>query len=410
MTLPGTLARRAAIALLLIISLPTARLATALELNDATDADQAEVWIELAREHLDRADFGEATRLAESAVAAIDVTTPAAIDAQILLAECYNSVGRYDEALVASRAALARSRELHGDAHPVVADALAGLSTTVWRRADHAEAERLQREALAMRREFFPENSDPVMSSLAALGLILNSDRRFEESVASHEPAIAIGRELYGGDHAELAGMLSNYSIPLQHLRRFDDAEAALNEARAMMQRLGRDDDPSVTYMIQNLGGLSIYRNDLPRAHELYRQVEARHLREKGEAFEGVVAGRMALGKIAYRMDDLERSRAMYASAAVSYDLGRLRAGRGIERAAFWESPYEKLGALEVERKKGPRAAPRARLLQEIREIVTGGIASVNLLPKASRCLIEMLPKWTKWGGFNGESYDDVHT
>jgi serine/threonine-protein kinase len=97
--------------------------------------------------------------------------------------------------------ALSLRRELFGEDHPTVANAIDGLGELSFARADFDGAERAFRHALSIRRRLFPDDHTDVAVSLENLGITLRRQGRTEEADRLLRDALDVLRPELGDEH-----------------------------------------------------------------------------------------------------------------------------------------------------------------------------------------------------------------
>ncbi len=168
--------------------------------------------------------------------------------------EVYHYLGRWEEAEAMFRRALELSRKLHGAEHPVVAQLLNSLATTLVSRDELEEAEARYREALAMRRRLFGEKDLSVAETLGGLTFLLRRQFRLEEAEAAIREALTIQKERLGIDSPEVAESIRGLGAVLWRQGKLHDAEAKMREAVTIQSKLPNRDEIVLTDMTEDLG------------------------------------------------------------------------------------------------------------------------------------------------------------
>ncbi|HKE49032.1 MAG TPA: serine/threonine-protein kinase, partial [Rhodanobacteraceae bacterium] len=153
------------------------------------------------------------------------------------LALIYSETGRYDEALPLTEAVLANAREVMGEKHPYVAQAMVATANDLFNLGRYAEAEQRLRAALAMQRELLAPDSYYFADTLRALGIVLFEERKLDEAESSLVQAKDLLTKRYGADYSNVLDVQSALAMVALARGRADAAEGALRRLVADRER-----------------------------------------------------------------------------------------------------------------------------------------------------------------------------
>jgi eukaryotic-like serine/threonine-protein kinase len=192
----------------------------------------------------------------------------------------YRSLGLLPESRALHAAALAEREKIYGPDHPLVAESLHNLASTLRLLDDTKAAEPLiQRAVTIQRRHLGPDHPETLkgLNNLATLRQDLG-DSAGAESLFR---AVLEGkRRLYQGDHKDLPVTLNNLAKLLQEKGELAAAEPLYQEALVMRRRLAKGrPDPHVALSANNLATLLAKRGANVEAEKLH--LEALSIRRK---------------------------------------------------------------------------------------------------------------------------------
>jgi tetratricopeptide (TPR) repeat protein len=241
-------------------------------------------------------------------------------------------LGRWDEALVASRESVAIRRELavaNRDTFlPELAMSLNNLGLRFYHLGRHDEALPVSEEATRFQRELVARSRDdflPVLAkSLTNLGVLYSRLGRRDEALRATEEALELHQELANGNRDAflplLANSLSNLGNRLSDLGRPEDALLAAMDAAALYRELAsRNRDaflPDLGRSLNNLGnrlsGLDRHDEALQTSDEvlaIYRELASRNR----DAFQSALAFALcARGFVLVRSDQFDAASDSY--------------------------------------------------------------------------------------------------
>jgi len=155
---------------------------------------------------------------------------PDVTESLAVLAECYEKQGKYNQAEVLYKRAIAIWEKKYWPDHPIVALSLAPLAEFYKRQGKYDQAQVLYERALAiMKKEFGTDNVGMIKILEDMAGCYVDQGKH-DQAEPLYERVLAIREKVYGPDHPDAAETLENMS----KLYRATDRE---QEAQALAQR-----------------------------------------------------------------------------------------------------------------------------------------------------------------------------
>ena len=299
---------------------------------------------------------------------------PAVAEGLNTLAGVLKARGDYAAAEPLYREALAMRRELLGSDHLSVASSLNDLAGLLYAQGDYAAAESLFREALAVRTAGLGETHPAVAQGMNNLAASLYAQREYAEAEALYRRALEQRRGTLGDDHPDVAGSIHNLAVLLRATGQYDEAETLFLESLELRRRLLGEVHPQVATNLYNLGLLERARGDHTKAAWLYRRALVLRRRLLGGGHPHTVLALHELGAAYRQSGDLGAAEAALEEACRSYDVARLRAGPGLQRATFLRSPYSDLAAVRLDLGEGEAAwsAAENALARTLADLLAG--------------------------------------
>jgi len=311
-------------------------------------------------------------------------------------------IGDFEETERLYREALAMRLAILGPEHEYTALTMSNLAWLLLQRGDYESAEPLSRQAVAVARRRLGSSDMSVASKLAVLAIILNRQGNKEEAepllrealgiaraapaserwrVASHAynlawqlietgeyaeaeslllEALAIHTEFFGADHANVASTLNSLSDVLRLRGDLEEAEARSSEALAIYRRLHGDDHARVASSLCRLADVRQAAGDYEGVRGIYEEALTIYERDLGEEHPRTLRVLHGISSALWAMGEERKAEEYFARTAEFHDAARLRAGRGLARSMFADSPYEELAALRLARGDSEGAWPAA--------------------------------------------------
>lgn len=183
--------------------------------------------------------------------------------------------GDYAQSEALHRASLELLRQVYGERHRDVADALGRLGMMLNRHGRYREAEPLLRQALDLHRELLPPGHTDIAADLSRLGNVLRNLGEPAKAEALYREALALMIQTRGEDHTYSASIMNNLARALRAQQRYDDAVALLQQALAIRRKRLGENHPTVAMNVSDLGALHEDLGKLDDAERYYRQALA---------------------------------------------------------------------------------------------------------------------------------------
>ncbi|MBU1950272.1 MAG: CHAT domain-containing protein, partial [Candidatus Eisenbacteria bacterium] len=257
------------------------------------------------------------------------------------------------------RDAVAKCRKRVGNEHEDTATLLYNLACLLMDQGDYSAAESLYRETLAIRRKQMGEDSPRVASCLKALATLLYRKGDYEAGEPILQEALEMNRRRLGEDHLEIASNRKSLASFRRQKGDYGGAIELLNLAIPSLVRILGEEHPKVAAAYDALGCClgSQHRYaeaevDFARALEMFRKLLGEEHPKVAMVLNDMAINDLAQGRY-------QEAETAFKQAADVFETARLRAGEGLTRARFQESPYTRLAATRL-RLGDPMGAWRA--------------------------------------------------
>jgi non-specific serine/threonine protein kinase/serine/threonine-protein kinase len=297
-----------------------------------------------------------------------DFATQPAVAATLrsTLANLYEVLGNYPEAISLHRNVLATRRSLLGPDDPLSIDALFDLAGALESKGDIAEAEQLQRETLEKMRAVFGPDDPKTLSAKSALGSLLRALARYDEAEPLLKDALDGLRRTSGPEARDTLVAINTYGYLLVVTGRLKEAESLWRESYETGRRVLGPDHPDVFIWMNNLGALLADQGRLAESEELQRDAYENFRRTRGEDHPQTI---QCLGGLAGSL----RTQGRYAEAEEIFRriLEVRRRDRGEDHSLTIES-LGQLGMTLMSQQKFDEAEPLLRAQLAKRKLTLG--------------------------------------
>lgn len=191
----------------------------------------------------------------------------------MVVADAFQRLGSYEEALPLVDRALERRRALQGPVHADIAESLARLSRLYYLRSDFNAAEAPLLEALAMQVGLFGSRHPAVATSQDNLAELRRVEGELDIADSLATVALATRRALLGPVHTEIGWSLNNLAVIRRAQGRLEEARALLEESLAMKRQLFGPAHSEILITTNNLGNVLRLQGSFDEAVEVYRAV-----------------------------------------------------------------------------------------------------------------------------------------
>jgi CHAT domain-containing protein/Flp pilus assembly protein TadD len=166
-----------------------------------------------------------------------------------------NAQGKYAEAEVGHRKALAIRRKVLGEKHPDTAQSYDNVAGNLHAQGKYAEAEAGHRKALAIRRKVLGEEHPDTALSYNNVAGNLDDQGKHAEAEAGYRKALAIRRKVLGEEHPHTAASYNNMAGNLNVQGKYAEAEAGLGKALAICRKVLGEEHPHTAHSYNNVAG-----------------------------------------------------------------------------------------------------------------------------------------------------------
>lgn len=197
------------------------------------------------------------------------------IDATLrqVLADRYESMALFDQALPLQQRALETRRVVLGDNHPstlLSMNNMGGLMQTMGR---FDEAEPLLIEALDSRRRVLGNDHPETIFSIGNVGGLKEVQGRFDEAESLYRESIERSTRVFGPDDPQTIIAVANLGSLLESQGRLDEAEPLYRQAMDSFRAAFGPEHPYTLIATHNMGQLFQSQGKLEEAEACYREV-----------------------------------------------------------------------------------------------------------------------------------------
>jgi tetratricopeptide (TPR) repeat protein len=198
-------------------------------------------------------------------------------DWERLTAESFElyQAGLFEEAIGASRRALAASEAEFGPDHVVTAKSMNNLGAMLSKHGDRTEAEMLLLSALEILERKLGKYDPGASSALNNLGELYSAQERFEEAEPLLKRALSIREKEPGEKDADLIATLENLAVLYSRMDRFDEAERIYSELlKIRLEALGKG-HPDTEATVRSILNLKIGEGNYHKSRKDHEKAEA---------------------------------------------------------------------------------------------------------------------------------------
>jgi tetratricopeptide (TPR) repeat protein len=162
--------------------------------------------------------------------------------------------GKHEEAAIMHRQALAGREKVLGAEHP---DTLTSVSILGWvlsRQGKYKEAEIMQRQALSGREKVLGAEHPDTLIGVSILGSVLSRQGKHEEAANMHRQALAGREKALGAEHPDTLASINNLGTVLRSQGKYEEAEIMHQQAFAGRQKVLGAEHPITLGSVNNLG------------------------------------------------------------------------------------------------------------------------------------------------------------
>ncbi len=265
--------------------------------------------------------------------------------ALVYLGNVHFYTGEYAESEKLNRRALEMFRQIHGPAHPFIAEVLINLGAIQQDTGHYREAEGFHRQALTIMEAFYGPEHPKAASTLTLIGRALVSQKRLDDAAGLLTRALAIRTRVYGPNHPQVASTVNELGNNAIARGQLDEAEKHFGRMIAIYESVYAGKHYLIGIAKSNLASVFMRRQQWARAEPLFRDSLALYARTlpAGHVNEGI--GRIKLGRTLLRQKK-------YAEAETETKRGQEIVARQSEPSVSWlESAKQDLAEIAAARR-----------------------------------------------------------
>ncbi|MBN2070185.1 MAG: CHAT domain-containing protein [Candidatus Krumholzibacteriota bacterium] len=275
-----------------------------------------------------------------------------------------NSKGDYLDAEPLFRKCLAIDQKLLGKNHKDVATDLNNLAALLENKGDYSAAVSMYLEALAIYRETVGDTHPEVANCLGNMAQLHKSQGYYTTAEQLFREALSIYRSTYENGHPNIAISLSNLAGILMLQKDYMAADSLYGEAISHWKKIAREDHPDYAQILKSYSKLLYKQGNKREAESLVMRVTS--IREKlmGRTHPDLVSDFNDIALLRWEEEDYQNAEKYFSKSAEIFEVARLRAGTGFNRATFQRSPYPGLAAIQLMSGKENKAWPKVEMHQ----------------------------------------------
>lgn len=217
------------------------------------------------------------------------------------LANVYFYAGRYPQSEKLNQRVLAMSRQIYGERHPRVAEALINLGAIQQDLGHYPEAEQFHRQALRITRAFYGEDHYRTASNLTMLARALVFQKRQAEAEDLLRQALAIQERVFGKVHPRVASALNDLGTLAIARHQYGDAKAAFRRVIDIYRAVYAGKHYLIGTAISNLGSVYLAERDHVQAEGFFRRALAMYTQTLAPDHMNIGIARIKLGRTLLR-------------------------------------------------------------------------------------------------------------
>ncbi|MEZ4423491.1 MAG: serine/threonine-protein kinase [Gemmatimonadota bacterium] len=238
----------------------------------------------------------------------------------MVVADAFQRLGNYQDALPLVERALERRRALQGPVHADIAESLSRLSRLYYLRSDFTAAEAPLLDALAMQSTLFGTRHPAVATSQDNLAELRRVEGELDIADSMATMALATRRALLGPVHTEIGWSLNNLAVIRRAQGRLEDARALFEESLAMKRQLFGPAHSEILITTNNLGNVLRLQGSFDEAVEVYRAVVDTVLEVFGEGHPTTTTTLNNLAVTLFQAGRAEEAQSMFRRTLASWE------------------------------------------------------------------------------------------
>jgi tetratricopeptide (TPR) repeat protein len=191
------------------------------------------------------------------------------------LAYSLKAQGKYAEAEQGYRNALALDLKLRGEEHPSTATCYSNLANDLTAQSKYAAAEEPYRKAVAIFRRVRGEEHLDTARCYHNLAYNLNAQRKWAEAEEPARKAVAIKRQVLGEEHLDTAVSYYELARNLNEQGKYTEAEEPARKALALRRKLLGEEHPHTVACYDNLATILLSLGKYAEGEDISRKALA---------------------------------------------------------------------------------------------------------------------------------------
>jgi tetratricopeptide (TPR) repeat protein len=179
--------------------------------------------------------------------------------------------GKYKEAEVMLRQALAQFEKMLGRKHPDTLVSMNNLALVLEKQGRYKEAEVMHRQTLALREKAVIGSEHPhTLTSINNLAVVLEKQGKYKEAEVMHRQTLAQREEIIGPEHPHTLISMNNLAVVLDMQGKYKEAEALYRQTLALNKKVI---GPKHLHTLTNMNNLAVVLEKQGK----YKEAEVMH-------------------------------------------------------------------------------------------------------------------------------------
>ncbi|MEM7157128.1 MAG: serine/threonine-protein kinase [Myxococcota bacterium] len=221
----------------------------------------------------------EALRYRELAEGLAEGDPSAEAEVRSFVAMSLEGQGKYEEAELEHRRALAQREETKGPDDAAVASSRNNLANALYAQGKYEESEQVHRQNLAIRERVLGPDHPRVAKSRNNLGIVLQTQGKYEEAGVEHRKALEVWEKTLEPGHRDIITLRNNIAAGLFKQGKQQEAEDEFQTIVALIEEALGPEHPDVATTRNNLAVVMSAQGKIEEAIAEHRKILA--LREK---------------------------------------------------------------------------------------------------------------------------------
>ena len=190
----------------------------------------------------------------------------------IVVAKFFCVIGKYINAELLFRQALAIREKLLGKKHPFTVSTLANIAETLSNEGNYSEAEQLFRKALNINEKMLGKENSQTATILNNLAKVLLGKGNYEEAELLFRKALVIKEDIFGKDNLNTTTILTNLAELLSQKGNYKDAIMLFERVLSIRRKIDGEIHPDIAVPLNNLASVYYKIGHYTQAENLFRK------------------------------------------------------------------------------------------------------------------------------------------